>query len=1236
MKRIILILMMCISYAYAQTGANSSFFQTPNAAGLGQYGSIQVSPFTGLPDINVPVFDLMEGNIPIQASLRYMGGGVKPEAHPGWVGTNWSLAVGGVITRKMNGNPDEYDVSNGRLPISPTRDENFLAYFYHYTELDANWTTPAGLSAHTALSFNCDLSPDEFLFTLPNGMSGSFFMNQSGQWVVKSAQGMHYKIAVEMNPAPVEMANIANPLFVNYKIKLKRLIYKLTITDQNGMRYTFGNYPESIEFVRYKRPGYFLGTDENNEQVVANAWYLTSIDSPEGFQVTFEYGRKENQLYQNASYSVILSRTINNCTGSGSPGTCNTGVDYNSQFVNPVYLKSIKSKLFQVDFTISQTNDLKYNYCLNAWKNYLYHDLGYADSSDPNDLFTWSPPIWYKLDKITLTNKSVPDKQIYSFTYNNSTTERLSLLKFSHTATSDTRPVDYIFGYNTTALPPYNALQSDEWGYYNGRYLDPSHPSQATFAYALAADVSYAQAGILNKITYPTKGYTEYYYEMNDYSKAFVKSGNTLSLVTQAGSGGGLRIRKIINKDENNAVTEQKEYFYTRSDGSGQSSGILAGTKKLRTIYNIGVSGNGTYAGVYDGLSTSPFAELDYTNGRDVVYGEVKEVQLDGSYTVYKYSNSDNPGALDEAPLAAYSNIFFFDSQGGQAFGPSGYTYPFISHSSRELERGLLLSKQLYTPANKLVYSLENTYRDDPGRFNEYIKSYALTQAATNCSTGTLTEFYNQAVKVYYYYPYLKQKKESFYNSATGTAHVVTSNYTYNTAYNALVTESLQDSRLAVNKKTYRYPFDIVSDQLTAVNASAQPLGFLVQNNIITTPLEIISSKVIDGVEMVTGVNTISYKAFAITTAANAAAFAVKPYRKYRMEIPSPVVATGYSNYAVTITGGNEINNMDSRLKPRLYLENYDTGGNIISYRNDDRKSGLMWGYGKHYRIAEANNALAEEFFFQNFEESAVSGVTSGVAHTGIYFTTNPVITWTIPNARSYAISYWYRSSGIWLFSGELPYTPSGGTYQMTGGDAYDDVCVYPVDAQVTTYTYDPLVGVTSMTDGKGLTNYYEYDAFNRLVNIRDKDKNILKSYCYNYAGQSTNCYVGPQRFYSALKSGPFTKDCGSTGSGSTVTYIVPAYRYSSAISQEDADQQAQNDLNANGQAYANSNGSCTPISCYTYTCTANQGFSTTYQWKDCSGVTHSQHIDVGGSTTICAQENSVTGGPYTKGAICH
>ncbi|AZI41163.1 hypothetical protein [Epilithonimonas vandammei] len=52
---------------------------------------------------------------------------------------------------------------------------------------------------------------------------------------------------------------------------------------------------------------------------------------------------------------------------------------------------------------------------------------------------------------------------------------------------------------------------------------------------------------------------------------------------------------------------------------------------------------------------------------------------------------------------------------------------------------------------------------------------------------------------------------------------------------------------------------------------------------------------------------------------------------------------------------------------------------------------------------------------------------------------------------------------------------------------------------QITTYTYDPLIGVRSITPPSGIREVYIYDTANRLKEVRDITGNILKSYEYHY-----------------------------------------------------------------------------------------------------------------------------------------
>lgn len=206
-----------------------------------------------------------------------------------------------------------------------------------------------------------------------------------------------------------------------------------------------------------------------------------------------------------------------------------------------------------------------------------------------------------------------------------------------------------------------------------------------------------------------------------------------------------------------------------------------------------------------------------------------------------------------------------------------------------------------------------------------------------------------------------------------------------------------------------------------------------------------------------------------------------------------------------------------------------------------------------------------KEFFYDGFEDNPSPTVVRGIAHSGSkYWNGNYTTDFAKLNSRRYILQWWNLSGGKWIFN-QQPFTAN---ITLTG--PVDDVRIFPSDAQMTSYTYMPLIGVTSKTDPSGKTVTYEYDSFGRLQTIRDQDKKVLKNICYNYAGQPENCTI----YGNVAKSGTFIKTCTGCQTGTSVIYTVPKDTYTASI-QTAADQLAQNDVNANGQAYANANGSC-------------------------------------------------------------
>ncbi|MBS1598424.1 MAG: hypothetical protein JST75_09360 [Bacteroidetes bacterium] len=148
------------------------------------------------------------------------------------------------------------------------------------------------------------------------------------------------------------------------------------------------------------------------------------------------------------------------------------------------------------------------------------------------------------------------------------------------------------------------------------------------------------------------------------------------------------------------------------------------------------------------------------------------------------------------------------------------------------------------------------------------------------------------------------------------------------------------------------------------------------------------------------------------------------------------------------------------------------------------------------------------EIFFEGFEEN-VSAI-NGVAHTGTkYLNGNYTVPFIMPNGRAYTIQWW-SLAGSWIFH-QQSYTNS---MVLTG--PVDDVRVFPSDAQISTYTYAPLIGTTSETDPAGKTIFYEYDAFQRLKNIKDFQGNIVKNFQYNYVNScGSNCFILPMQTFN-------------------------------------------------------------------------------------------------------------------------
>lgn len=65
---------------------------------------------------------------------------------------------------------------------------------------------------------------------------------------------------------------------------------------------------------------------------------------------------------------------------------------------------------------------------------------------------------------------------------------------------------------------------------------------------------------------------------------------------------------------------------------------------------------------------------------------------------------------------------------------------------------------------------------------------------------------------------------------------------------------------------------------------------------------------------------------------------------------------------------------------------------------------------------------------------------------------------------------------------------------------SFDDLRSSIPQAMITSYTYQPLVGVTSITGPNKQTEYYHYDPAGRLASIKNSKGEVLKTFNYHYS----------------------------------------------------------------------------------------------------------------------------------------
>lgn len=957
--------LLCL-YASAQSNKLPTIVPaSPEASSLAKYINYPVNHSSGLVDINIPLYEVKVGDLILPISLSYHASGIKVNQNSGIVGLGWTLNAEPSVSRSVQGLPDE-DFYIGSAYSAPM---DYKQEQIYKMNLAGN-------------EMGVDEEPDEFYYKLLT-KSGGFYISKKPRTTDVPKFVLH-----PYAPISIDNSNVATSITNAFNI-----------IDDAGLRYNFSIKEATSGVIHGRAP-------------ITTCWKVNTITSPATAQViSFQYQQGnierthnnidrvevQDQLLNVSSTNMAAVPSLMGCTSyNGTPVPrlveyLNGNYGYykylnNGQWVNggcfapspsgsvpeiiPVHIKEINYSGGKVVFTM-QLNSL-YGDRLTNIKVYSGTELIKEFEFDYESGGGRSI-----LQSITVLDKNGVSVEKHQFDY---------------------------YG-DLIGFPDFLSKAVDYWGYSNGANNDYSKSfvplttittNSAPFGTSSSIQIGNANREpnfqktldlTLKKITYPTGGSTEFFYEPNQYRDG-----------TEIKNTGGIRIRRVVS----NSIEHLYKYG-NQEDGTGllrSSKAVVNDFSSEQTEEFFDYVLNYTY--IFSCRKRTYYSnaltDLFYSGGCPVFYDFVTEYITDGGKIEYQYRSEGNGG-----------------------YG-SHYRFPNTNLTidlKWEWKFGQLASKKVYK-GNLATNSF------DPVSSNDY--TYHTINALDNSiyvgktfRTKNLVNYPNQNSNPDSW-AYQKQDGSFLYTSYNIPTGAVVLDSDTSTTYNG------GNKLITVNE--YKYDNAVLPSPTEIKTTSSEGVLITTKNKYphdlsLTGNAETGRQKLITDFRVGTLLEQSKEKGTSIT--------------KTRTDYG---IFNGKAQPASVITNTG-LNFSDEQ---RIVFHGYDTNGNLLDVsKNGNDKVCYLWGYNKLYPVARIENATYAQV-------EALAGFGAG---------------FTLAAGLSAAQEATLRTS--------LP------------------------NAMITTYTYNPFVGVTSITDPKGDTVSYTYDSFGRLQNVKDKNGNILTENEYHY-----------------------------------------------------------------------------------------------------------------------------------------
>ncbi|WP_294237331.1 hypothetical protein [Chryseobacterium sp. sg2396] len=288
--------------------------KSPQITDFIRYGNIPIKKNVGELDLNIPLLSIptQDGNT-IDISLAYNASGFIPSKKSGLVGFNWSLMAGGVITREVRGEADDQLGSPQTLNgINGRHEHGYLAGIRQFGSNVNLLPTDNDLNnfASPKMTPALDNQDDDFYeFRLKGYPDDNTTRYETTPDMFSfNFNGISGKFFIAPNGNVEVTTSEPHKLSVDLSgvssqpyvnYCTPRYESEIKITDELGNKYYFGKQGKNIEY------SVFLGTDANGDNSsnlpVINSWYLYKMEFTNGETVNYNY--QEDNLPINGSGS---------------------------------------------------------------------------------------------------------------------------------------------------------------------------------------------------------------------------------------------------------------------------------------------------------------------------------------------------------------------------------------------------------------------------------------------------------------------------------------------------------------------------------------------------------------------------------------------------------------------------------------------------------------------------------------------------------------------------------------------------------------------------------------------------------------------------------------------------------------------------------------------------------------------------------------------------------------------